>query len=95
MRAADSLGTFGEYFALDRGFLNPVNHLVPPPAAIESFHWEVEPGGCYIQCTVYIDGSQLDGPYDLFRRCGWPFVAIDDDGRVTVAAYGVPPPPMD
>lgn len=27
----------------------------------------------------------------LLSRCGWPFVAIDQDSEVTAAAFGVPP----
>ena len=60
-------------------------------AASESFHWEVEPVGGYIEGTVYTDGSALDGPNPDLVRCGWAFVVLDDLGNITASAYGVTP----
>ena len=58
----------------------------------ETFHWVVEPEGGMIRGTIYTDGSALDGPSSMFMRCGWAFVAVDNDGNITASAYGVPPP---
>ena len=44
------------------------------------------------QAVFYSDGSLLDGPSKLLGRCGWAFVAVNPQGFVLAAAYGVTPP---
>ena len=68
-----------------------VDSMVPKPSKEASFHWAVCLVDGFISGTVYTDGSQLDGPTPLLRRCGWVFVAIDEDGEIIASAYGVPP----
>ena len=41
---------------------------------------------------MYLDGSLRDGPSDQLGRAGWGFAALDRDGSVRAAAFGVPPP---
>ena len=63
-----------------------------PPSAEATFHWHVEPSESLVSAVFYLDGSALDGPSDDLRRCGWSFVAVDDEGIVVAAAYGATPP---
>ena len=78
--------------ALERG-LFPVPFMrVPPPGSEETFHWQVRPEGDMVSGTFYSDGSLLDGPSKLLGRCGWAFVALDSNGFVVAAAYGITPP---
>ena len=68
----------------------------PPPrkkkAAVESFKWHVQPQALQIRGTFYTDGSARGGPIKELVRCGWSFVAVNSQGEVIAAAYGVPPP---
>ena len=51
----------------------------------------MRPEGGRIVGRIYTDGSMLDGPELFLARCGWSFVAIDEQGKVTAIARGVPP----
>ena len=63
-----------------------------PPLEEASFHWYVQPQDGLVCARFYTDGSALDGPwYDLIR-CGWAFVALNDDNQIVAAAYGATPP---
>ena len=75
--AADRLNIEGENFALDRGNVQPVDNWVPKPSKAATFLWVVWPVDGYVYGTVYTDGSQLNGPTPLLRRCGWALVARD------------------
>ena len=61
-------------------------------ASEASFKWVVEPEGGVIEGTAYSDGSFLDGLIPELARGGWAFALLDDDGKITASAYGVPPP---
>lgn len=58
---------------LARALQPTVAYTVPPPHPSASFEWVVRPPGDVVvdACTVYTDGSCLDGPSPLLRRCGW------------------------
>ena len=67
----------------------------PPPhsyAEEATFHWHVEPSESLVSGRFYLDGSALDAPSAELMRCGWSFVAVDDNGLVLAAAYGATPP---
>ena len=51
----------------------------------------MRPKGGRIVGRIYTDGSMLDGPELFLARCGWSFVALDEQGNVTAIARGVPP----
>ena len=89
--AADRLNIEGENFAFDRGTMQPVDSWIPKPCKEASFHWVAQSADGYLYVTFYTDGSRLDGPTPLLRRCGWALVATDDAGEVVASAYGVPP----
>ena len=60
----------------------------------EVFYWHVRPPDAVI-CSdwiVYLDGSLRDSPSLRTSRGGWAFVALNSEGLVVAAAYGVPPP---
>ena len=78
--------------ALERALFPVPFTRVPARAEQASFHWVKRPEGDLVQGTFYNDGSLLDGPSKLLGRCGWAFVAIDINGFVLAAAYGVTPP---
>ena len=84
--AAKRLDIRNENFALDRGILQPVDGMVPKPRKDATFHWKVQPRDGLVSGTLYTDGSQLDGPTPLLRRCGWALVAVDEDGEVMTSA---------
>ena len=67
---------------------------IPASSSEATFAWVVMPplGAIAATWTVYTDGSMLDGPSVLLRRCGWAFVALDPEGVVCASAHGVPPP---
>jgi hypothetical protein len=37
------------------------------------------------------DGSLIDASGESYQALGWAFIAIDDDGEILAAAFGVPP----
>ena len=63
-----------------------------PPLEEASFHWYVQPQEGLVCAKFYTDGSALDGPWYDLMRCGWAFVALDDDNHIVAAAYGATPP---
>ena len=65
---------------------------IPKRASQASFKWIQRPVGDLVMGAFYSDGSLLDGPSELLGRCGWAFVAVDDDGIILAAAHGVTPP---
>ena len=79
--------------ALERALFPSLQHLITPLTKEATFVWVKRPvnGLIPMGCTIYTDGSMLDGQRACTARCGWSFVAIDDDGEVIVVAYGVPP----
>ena len=58
-----------------------------------TMEWEVRPdhGVIDAECTIYTDGSMIDGPSTTTGRVGYGFAALDAEGNVTAKAYGTPP----
>ncbi len=81
-----------EVAAFTRALVPSIDHVVPPPAPEETFHWIVRPPGGTVRARFYTDGSRLDGPSPLLARNGWAFVAADEHGVVVASAHGLPPP---
>ena len=52
----------------------------------------MKPPDVWVRGDIYTDGSALDGPTGEPMRCGWAFVAVDEQLRVVAAVRGVPPP---
>ena len=61
-------------------------------SGVETFNWHIKPLHGPVAGEVYTDGSARDGPTPELLRCGWSFMVIDGAGKITAAAYGVPPP---
>ena len=78
--------------ALERALFPVPFTRVPARGSEATFHWIKRPEGDLAGGTFYSDGSLFDGPSKLLGRCGWAFVAVDLNGFVVAAAYGIPPP---
>jgi hypothetical protein len=82
---------------LTRALSPSLARSVPPPPARSSFVWVLHAPDEYdaSHCTIYTDGSMIDGPpkYDgLCARLGWAFVLVSAAGVIVASANGVPPP---
>ena len=91
-RSRTSLGWGSGLASWERGLMPKPPPPPRPPAAEATFHWHVKPQEDLLCATFYLDGSALDGPSEDLRRCGWSFVAVDEEGVVLAAAYGATPP---
>ena len=91
-RSRTRLGWGSGLASWERGLMPKPPPPPAPPAEEATFHWHVKPDDDLVRATFYLDGSALDGPSEDLRRCGWSFVAIDDDGTIVAAAYGATPP---
>ena len=57
-----------------------------------TFVWDLCPRDGVVDpgCTIYTDGSMVDGPTAEIGRVGFGFVAMDEHGIITARAYGTP-----
>ena len=68
--------------------------LLGTTARSETFEWVQQPADGCVGGTVYVDGSRVDGEWQLAGLCarhGWAFAAYDDAGALCAAAKGRPP----
>ena len=58
-----------------------------------TFEWELRPkdGVIDASCTIYTDGSMIDGPSKELGRVGFGFMAYDEDDNIVAKAFGTPP----
>ena len=58
-----------------------------------TFVWDLCPRDGVVDpgCTIYTDGSMVDGPTAEIGRVGFGFVAMDENGTITAKAFGTPP----
>ena len=76
-----------------RGLLAKVDLSQHLPSKEGTLTWELRPpeGVIDASCTVYTDGSMVDGPTKALGRVGFGFAAYDGEGRLVAKAYGAPP----
>ena len=77
---------------LSRGLCPTPNLLVRNEEDYDTFLWHVRPrGDIPVGASVFTDGSLIDASWESYQALGWAFIAIDDDGEILAAAFGVPP----
>ena len=76
-----------------RGLLAAVELREHRPSVEGTFVWLTRPDDGIINadCTVYTDGSMIDGPYKATGRVGFGIVAYDADGVLVAKGHGTPP----
>ena len=90
-------------FGVTRGLCSAPKLLVRSDADYDTFSWYARPaeipslwhatprGELPSGARLFTDGSLMDAGFEGFQALGWAFVAIDAEGTVLAAAYGVPP----
>ena len=87
-------GTYSavEHCALTRGLVAAPLVLSRAEELYDSFHWHVCLDDIPFGCSVFTDGSLLDGRLGV--QCialGWAFLVVDSRGHVVASASGAPP----
>ena len=77
-----------------RALMRSPEASVSPAPSEETFVWVKRPKDGMAEGKIYVDGSLLDGEWQLAGCCarrGWALAAVDCNGTVTAAAKGRPP----
>ena len=92
-RLVNGLSSDAKRILQTRGFMAAPDLSQHQPKDEEELHWEIRPDDGVIgnTCTVYTDGSMLDGPNRDVGRVGYGFCAYDHNGPLVAKAYGIPP----
>jgi hypothetical protein len=91
---ADGTMTSANLALYTRALVASPESLVTPTPDGETFEWVKQPADGRTSGTVYVDGSRLDGEWDLAGMCarhGWAMASYGTDGRLEAAAKGRPP----
>ena len=68
------------------------NLLERAESQYDTFSWHARPKGeLPFGARPFTDGSLVDASWEGYQALGWAFVAIDSEGKVLAAAFGVPP----
>ena len=77
---------------ISRGICPALNLLERTESQYDTFSWHAWPqGDLPLGARLFTDGSLVDAGWEGYQALGWAFIAIDSEGKVLAAAFGVPP----